>query len=477
MKNQQIEALIHQFKSIFNTTDVRVSALPQSGSNRKYYRIQNENQSAIGTINPDIRENEAFIYLSRHFNKYSIPVPKIFYYHKPDGIYLQEDLGDTRLYQFTGNKLTDGSIELYKSALRQLIHIQQTALTDLDFSVCYPRSSFDYQSMQWDLNYFKYMFLKLADISYDEQLLENDFNKLIQWLSGATDSFFMYRDFKSQNIMIYQKTPYFIDYQGGRKGPLQYDLASLLFEAKAGLPSETRQQLLDFYTHELEKNGLISKKDFLYTYYGFVLLRILQAFGAYGYRGFFEGKQLFLQSIAPGLQNIEWLLNNNHIPDQFTHLIDCLKQMTESPKLQQLKPYAPKGLTISVNSFSYRKGYPYDNTGNGGGHVFDCRVLPNPGRLEQYKMSTGKDPDVIAFLQKENIVDDFINDACSIVMRSVEEYQKNGYKHLQVNFGCTGGQHRSVYCAEETARRIKQTYHIPVTITHREQEQYGQNTL
>ena len=346
--------------------------------------------------------------------------------------------------------------------------IQYKAAKDFDFSICYPRYTFDRQSMHWDLNYFKYHFLKLAYTPFHEQKLEDDFQALIDFLSEAPSDFFLYRDFQSRNIMVKGDKVYFIDYQGGRRGALQYDVASLLFEAKTALSEETRNELLELYIDTFSEYSFFDAKTFMRYFPAFVLIRSLQAFGAYGYRGYFERKPFFLQSIPPAMANLKWLLTHFDLGVKLPHLTATLHQMTEQPVFQGL--LMPNGkLTVSVYSFSYRKGVPEDFTGNGGGYVFDCRLLPNPGMLDQFREMTGTDQPVIEFLQEKEEVGEFLRQVEKIVTASVDNYVKRRYEHLMISFGCTGGQHRSVYCAEQIARMLKKRNDIHVMLVHREQ--------
>jgi len=356
----------------------------------------------------------------------------------------------------------------YKKILDILPHFQIGAAKDMDFSVCFPRHAFDQNSMMWDLNYFKYYFLKLAGIIYDEQKLEDDFQSFCDYLLEADDQYFLYRDFQSRNIMIRGGEPWFIDYQGGRKGALQYDIASLLFDAKANLHPRQREELLDYYIESLQKHIPVEAESFRAHFYGFVLIRIMQAMGAYGFRGFYEKKPLFLQSIPYAKRNMLWLLENDKIPANTPYLKQIVEKIIKSPRLKQYdKPST--GLKVSIRSFSYKKGFPVDESGNGGGFVFDCRSLPNPGREAAYKKLTGKDAEVIEYLEIESAVGEFIENTSRIVERSVDAYLERGFTHLMVCYGCTGGQHRSVFCAERLAERLAEKFDVTIDLQHVEE--------
>ena len=446
-------------------------ALSASGSYRHYYRIKGKTGQAIGVYNQDRKENKAFFTFTEHFRNNGLNVPDVYEKNIDEGIYLLQDLGDITLFSLlTENKHKDSTrkkvIEFYKQSLEELIKFQVVAGKDLDYSVCYPRASFDRQSMQWDLNYFKYYFLKLTGIQFDEQKLEHDFLTLIIFLSKAETNYFMYRDFQSRNIMIYESQPYFIDYQGGRKGPLQYDIASLLFQAKANLPFDVRESLLDYYIEKLRDFIISDREEFIKYYYGFVLIRTLQVLGAYGFRGYYERKPHFIESIDFALKNVEWYLENVKLPVDIPELNKCLNKMVEHNK-QETAVRHGKTLTVEINSFSFKVGIPEDRSGHGGGFVFDCRVLPNPGRYEKYRQFTGLDKPVIDFLSKESAVDKFLLNVFEIADQAVDNYIKRNFDHLAINFGCTGGQHRSVYCAEKLKAHLEKKYDINIVLNHK----------
>jgi hypothetical protein len=270
---------------------------------------------------------------------------------------------------------------------------------------------------------------------------------------------------QSRNIMLVNNTPYFIDYQGGRKGPLQYDIASLLFDAKANLSHSLRQELLDYYIETINKYIAITKQDFIRFYYGFVLIRILQALGAYGFRGLYEKKEHFLLSIPYAVNNLEWLLLNQHIPLKIPELTKVIELIINQEKNKSKNKITHK-LKVTINSFSYRRGIPQDNTGNGGGFVFDCRTLHNPGKYDEYKNFNGNDKTVIDFLKNQKETFEFLSHIYAIIDKSVERYIDRDFSDLMINFGCTGGRHRSVYCAENMAKHLKEKYDITIELNH-----------
>jgi hypothetical protein len=360
-------------------------------------------------------------------------------------------------------------VEAYRKVVGVLPRFQIEAGRDLKYKVCYPRASFDRQSIAWDLNYFKYYFLRLAGIAFNEQALEDDFDSLTNFLLSADCDHFLYRDFQSRNIMLRDGQPFFLDYQGGRKGALQYDIASLLYDAKADLPPALRQQLLDLYIEKISSLAGIKRDDFLRHYYAYVYVRILQALGAYGFRGFYERKAHFLQSVPYALKNLRWLLHNVRLPIALPTLMEAFNSMLASEKLQGLASEADN-LTVRITSFSFHRGMPKDESGHGGGFVFDGRGLPNPGREDRFKALTGKDAAVIDYLTQQESVHQFLASVLSLVDASVSEYQRRGFKSLMVSFGCTGGQHRSVFLAEQLAKRLRGRNGVEVVLRHRELE-------
>ena len=462
-----IKALFTQW---YGSEPLHLIPLPASGSNRQYFRLTASDVSVVAAFNPDKRENLAFIKLSCYFKKLGLPVPEILAEDADAHCYLITDLGDTTLFSLLPGHRTPESfdqsiMQLYKKAITLLPVIQVDAAKLIDFSICYPRHAFDRHSMMWDLNYFKYYFLKISGVPFDEQMLEDDFERFVKQLLRIPADYFMYRDFQSRNIMVEKDKVYFIDYQGGRKGPLGYDMASLLFDAKANIPFHQREALLEYYMDCLEEKIPVNRNDFRKSFYDLVIMRILQALGTYGFRGGVEKKSLFLQSVPYALQNLKWLAAHDHLPGHIPHLSKIIRDLAASAP-DEILPPIQKGLTLSICSFSYRQGIPADQSGNGGGFVFDCRALPNPGRQETYLKLTGKDAEVIHYLQAEPRVGKFVDNAMHMVEPAVENYLERGFNSLVVCFGCTGGQHRSVYCAELLARRLQEKYPIHIKLQH-----------
>lgn len=474
LKENKKALLIQMFEKWAGEEARSYVMLPPSGSYREYYRITGRTKTAMGAYNADLKENRAFLEFSDHFKSKGLPVPEIYERDDVNHVYLQEDLGDVTLYGFLlgmrkGKAFPIELIEFYKKTIAKLVCFQVKGGEGLDYSNCYPRKAFDKQSMLWDLHYFKYYFLKLARVPFDEQSLEDDYHQLIDFLLEADHDHFLYRDFQSRNVMVVNDEPWFIDYQGGRKGALQYDLASLLFDAKADIPHEVRKELLDYYVERLSEYKQVDKEEFVHHYYGYVLIRIMQAMGAYGFRGFYEKKEHFLKSIPYAINNLKYLLDNIDFKVELPTLLAALKNVTESEELKTIGQNETS-LTVKITSFSFKRGVPVDVSGNGGGFVFDCRAIHNPGRYPEYSDKTGKDEEVIAFFGKEPEMADFLQDVYSIVDKSVEKYISRGFKNLMVNFGCTGGQHRSVYSAEQLANHLQHKYKLVVDLKHVEQD-------
>jgi len=484
-----MDVLEKMFERHFHSPVVGVQPLQGQlgGSGRRIIRLAGDEVSAIGILYDVREENIAFLEFSRHFRRHGLPVPEIYGEDLEHAAYLEEDLGDTTLFDFlsknrAGADIAPAVVDAYCKALVALPRFQVEAGRDLNYKVCYPRARFDRQSISWDLNYFKYYFLRLAGIPFNEQALEDDFVRLTKFLLSAEQDYFLYRDFQSRNVMLRGGEPFFVDYQGGRKGALQYDPASLLYDAKADLPPELRRQLLDYYLDQLASFIPLERAVFMQHYYAYVYVRLMQALGAYGFRGFYERKAHFLQSVPYALKNVRWLLHNVELPIALPTLMDAFRGMLASEKLQTLasdtEPAGPQAtaadaptLTVSIFSFSFhRDGVPKDDTGNGGGFVFDGRSLPNPGREERFKALTGKDAPVSDYLNQQESVHRFFASVTSLVDASVSEYQRRGFKHLMVSFGCTGGQHRSVYLAEQLANHLRSKNGIEVVLRHRELE-------
>ena len=471
------ESLDQLFNDLFQTwSKVKPSQLlplAPSGSKRIYYRAVSDTKSAICAFNTDERENKAFTYLSEHFKKAGIPVPQIYGTGQNSQSYLQEDLGSVSLYSLLDSqtvKLSPKLLRLYEQVVEQLARIQIKGHEDLDYNKCLGPTAFDKQAILWDLNLFKYSFLKMANEPFDEALLEKDFHTFAGYLLEAPQDYFMFRDFQSRNIMIKEGKPFFIDYQGGRRGALQYDLASLLFQAKANLSPETRTHLLEVYLGAAGKLTPIDKVNFKKYYYAYAMVRSMQVLGAYGHRGLYERKKHFLESIPFAIKNITWLANQLDTDLEIPELRKIWKSLSEnksfSPPNKNFGKKSP--LRIDIKSFSYKHGIPETSSSHGGGFVFDCRFIHNPGRYEPYKKLTGRDESVINFLHQHSTMNTFLNDVRHIVEPAVENYLEREFDSLSVYFGCTGGQHRSVYAADQLANHLHDRYGVRVQLLHRE---------
>lgn len=452
-----------------NEEPQNIEELPSSGSNRRYFRLSGK-QSLIGVIGTCKEENEAFLYMDAHFISKGLPVPKVLLHSEDKMAYIQEDLGDTLLFNAIekGRKTTVFSEEekiLLSKTIRLLPDIQFAGADGMDFSKCYPASEFNARSILWDLNYFKYCFLKATGMEFLEDKLEDDFQRLTDVLLRSSSATFMYRDFQSRNVMIKDGEPWFIDFQGGRKGPVFYDVASFLWQAKANLPDSLRGELLEVYINALRKYTPVDKEYFYAQLRHFVLFRTLQVLGAYGFRGYFEKKPHFIQSVPFAIANLRSLLTVPY--PEYPYLNKILKELVG---LKQFTDDLQKHtLTVRVMSFAYKKGIPNDPSGNGGGFVFDCRAVNNPGKYERYKPFTGLDAQVIKFLEDDGEILTFLDHAYAMVDASVKRYVERGFTNLMVSFGCTGGQHRSVYCAQHMAEHINKKFNVKVELVHREQ--------
>jgi aminoglycoside/choline kinase family phosphotransferase len=495
-----------------------MTQISANGSNRSYYRCTGSTQTCVAAKNDDVRENEAFFYFAKILKEQGVRVPEVFAISDDRTIYLQEDLGDTTLYSYlqslhtADNNIGPETIRLYHHALDDLLTMQQLGKDGaIDFTRAYPRPRMDCQALQWDLNYFKYDFLKLLHVPFDEQLLEDDFHQFIDYLLNGDCDYLLYRDFQTRNIMT---TPdgrlYYIDFQGARQGSHLYDVASLLYSSKGKLTTQQRDELLNYYLDgfiekqsKVGKEGVSSSSDgsvihhsedkmsLCSRFYAYVLARMMQTMGAYGYRGLFERKDYFLNSIPLAVENLKVVLEQHplslHLPEleKVWHwLIDNVGLLREVANKNNVVSagdnasqlcLAPSSLFVHVFSFSFKHGYPKDNSGNGGGYAFDCRALPNPGRYEQYKKMTGKDLPVVQFLENEDNkakIDFFFDHAAAVVCQHVDNFIQRGFDNLMVGFGCTGGQHRSVYFAERVGRYLHQHYpNIMIDVSHCQQPQ------
>lgn len=477
--------LYRLFEQHFGSAPSDISKLAGAGSNRTYYRVTGTDRdgnsvSVIGTIGTDIAENEAFIYLSRHFSSLSLPVPEVLTETEDRSAYLQTDLGNDSLFDriSSGRKsgeFSEKEISLLEATVKMLPLIQFRGDKGLDYSQCYPSCCLDDKTINGDLSYFKYDFLKPSGLEFSERRLDNELSKLSGKLSGTlTDNCgFMIRDFQSRNIMVGENGLHLIDFQSGRKGPAVYDVVSFLWQAKAGIPTDLRNRLIDCYISEaLKINGSFCERRFRESLPYFVLFRLLQTLGAYGFRGLIERKVHFIQSIPTALLNLKSFLNEQFV-SEFPYLTLLASRLGDTlvlqPLIKELDLPSFDGLSVTVRSFSYKRGVPIDPFGNGGGFVFDCRAVHNPGRYEQYRRLTGRDAPVIRFLEEDGEINEFLNHSSSLVDASVERYIKRGFSSLTVDFGCTGGQHRSVYSAEFMARHLHEQFpQIRIVLHHRE---------
>ncbi|BAV10191.1 Phosphotransferase enzyme family protein [Filimonas lacunae] len=470
---EQVVNTIQEVFTSFNRQSIRrIEKLPQSGSDRIYFRIYTESESFIATYNLNIRENETFIQFSQHFVQAGLPVPAIYAWNEEKTIYIQQDLGvNSLLDKLEQHGHGDYAYKLFQKSLSQLARFQILGHKGLDYSLCLTAKEFGKQAILSDLLYCKYYFLDTLKLPYDKQGMLDDFDALSTYLTKTEYKYFMFRDFQSRNIIVNKDEVFFIDYQGGMQGALQYDVASLLWQAKAELSDEWKSYLLDFYMDEIDNllEKPIDRDLFVSQYNGYVLIRLLQVLGAYGFRGLFERKAHFLASIPLALRNLKWFVENKRIGISLPEFDKVLRIIVQDEMINRFEPATATEstpLVVKVNSFSYRKGIPVDVSDNGGGFVFDCRGILNPGRYTEYKPLSGMDKAVQDFLEQRTRMNEFLNSVKDIIDISVEDYISRGFESLMINFGCTGGQHRSVYAAEQVARHLRNKYKVKTVLQH-----------
>lgn len=471
--NQQISEL---YRQQFGAPPDTIEKIPQSGSDRVYFRVSGEKKNCIATWNKHIRENQTFIYFARHFRACNCPVPEVFGVGEEATLYLQEDLGDQSLLNCLDEKgHGDEVYTLFQQSLKALAHLQIEGHKGLDYEQCITSREFGKQAILADLLYFKYYFLDTLKTPYDKEQLISDFEALSTYLTHVDHKYFMFRDFQSRNIMVKDNQVHFIDFQGGMKGALQYDVASLLWQARAELPGEWKNQLLEDYMDYVEEllPQPIDRNRFSSQYNGYVLIRLLQVLGAYGFRGLFERKAHFLTSIPLALRNLRWFIQNKQVGivlPEFEKLLHIIITDEVIGRFEPRQATEETALVVKIASFSYKKGIPPDDSGNGGGFVFDCRSILNPGRFEPYKKLTGRDKEVKDFLEQQTRMPEFLNSIYNIADIAVEDYMQRGFESLTISFGCTGGQHRSVYAADALARHLRNKYKLKIELSHTVQD-------
>lgn len=468
---------IKSFFESFNSEKITgIEKLPKSGGDRIYFRIFTDVNTYIATYNENLKESETFLYFTNHFQKIQAPVPHIYYTSSNGQMYIQQDFGPVSLLNELEKYGQDDYVfSLFQKSLKALSYLQIKGFRDLDYSYCLTSKEFGKQAILSDLLYFKYYFLDTLKIPYDKEKLIDDFEALSNYLTHVEHKYFMFRDFQSRNICIQNEQVHFIDYQGGMKGALQYDVASLLWQARANLSDDWKNSLLEYYmdcVSEILENP-IDRNRFVSQYNGYVLIRLMQVLGAYGFRGLFERKAQFLTSIPLALQNIKWFLENKKMGialPEFERILNLIVQDEIINRFQPVQANETTPLVVTINSFSYLKtGYPKEKTKNGGGFVFDCRGLLNPGRFEEFKLLNGRDKAVIDFLEQQTEMPQFLNGVYNIVDISVEDYIKRNFESLTISFGCTGGQHRSVYAADALARYLRNKFKVKINLNHIEQ--------
>ena len=455
------------YKDIVGLLPVNVVKLSGDGSNRVYYRLSSGEESLIGVVGTCAEENRAFVVMSEKLCSCGICAPRVLAVSDDGLCYLQEDLGDVSLFMYMKDSRDRGlfsqrDTEMLCRVMSLLPDIQYKVAEGFDFSVCYPVMAFDRRTVMWDLNYFKYCFLKGVNIEFNEDLLENEMEYMATRLLKDAEEVFMYRDFQSRNVMIHNEKPYFIDFQGGRKGPIYYDVASFVGQARACYTEEVVEKMIDAYIVALKKYKEVDREAFMHELTIFRVFRLLQNLGTYGFRGLYEHKKAFIETIPAALAHLKEQLSL--LKGEFEYLKGLLDKIIALP---MFAPKCGKELVVDVLSFSYKRGIPDDYSGNGGGFVFDCRAIHNPGRYEPYKKLCGMDKPVIDFLEKESNIGDFLENAYALVDNMVDTYKRRGFTHIQVCCGCTGGQHRSVYSAEHIAHHVAEKFDVKVVVTHK----------
>ena len=458
------QRLIQLYIDTFGTPPQQVEKIPASGSNRQYYRMQ----KCVGCVGTSTEENDAFYYLAQLLEARHLPVPHVYAISDDQTCYLQEDLGNLSLYNFLKK---GGDPAVLHTVMKDLPRLQMEAASEDVYEHCYPQKYFDERTIHFDLNYFKYNYLKLTGVEFNEMLLEDDFDRLCYDLLAVEEQGFMYRDFQARNVMLKDGRPCYIDFQGGRRGPIYYDVASFLWQASAHYPDELKEKLIDTYLAALQHYIHIDKAVFLQRLRLFIFFRTLQVLGAYGFRGLWERKQHFIDSIPAALDNMKVCISWG-VADRYPSLKNTLQSLTSLNTIAPIQQ--PSTLRVRIFSFSYKspQGIPQDESGNGGGYVFDCRSTNNPGRYEEYKHLTGLDRPVIDFLEKDGEILTFLDSVYRLADFHVQRYIDRGFTSLMFSFGCTGGQHRSVYSAQHLAEHLHQKFGIEVHLCHREQNIY-----
>ncbi len=469
---------IKTFFESFNSEEIiNVEKLPKSGGDRIYFRISTKWNSYIATYNENLKECETFLYFTKHFSKINAPVPQIYFASQDGKMYIQQDFGPVSLLnELEKHGESDYVFSLFKKSLKALAWLQIKGFPDLDYSSCLTSKEFGKQAILSDFLYFKYYFLDTLKIPYDKEKLIDDFEALSNYLTHVEHKYFMFRDFQSRNICIQNGEVHFIDYQGGMKGALQYDVASLLWQARANLSDDWKNSLLEYYIDcagEILENP-IDRNRFINQYNGYVLIRLMQVLGAYGFRGLFERKVQFLTSIPLALTNIKWFIENKKMGislPEYERILNLIVQDKIISRFCPLQADESTPLVVTINSFSYlRTGYPREKSRNGGGFVFDCRGMSNPGRFEEFRILNGRDKPVMDFLEQQTEMPQFLNSVYNIVDISVEDYIKRNFQSLTISFGCTGGQHRSVYAADSLVRYLRNKFKVKIELNHIEQD-------
>lgn len=466
---REIKKLTTLYEDVYGCKPDRIDAIAKAGSGRRYYRMKRQGVcDVIATFGDDRSENKSFIYLSKHFAESGLPVPQIVGVSDDGHFYLQTDVGHRSLYDVLMECGVDSAegVELLKRTVEMLAQFRCNGSAGLDYSQCLD-AAMDRSAILSDLQYFRYCFLKTVGAERNVKRLNDEFEMFADEMAAAATDGVMLRDFQSRNVMVADDGSLsVIDFQGARRGPAAYDLVSLLWQSRLKLPESLRRQLVEHYIATAPE--IEDADEFRQSIARCVLLRTLQTLGAYGFRGLVERKELFVKSIPEALRTLQTL------PDSAWRSMPLLRTLIgHIAAMPRFSAGQSSGrLRVTVMSFAYKMGLPVDESGNGGGYVFDCRALHNPGRYDRYKPLTGRDEPVVEFMESNGDVESFLEAAFSMVDGSVEVYLRRGFTSLSVAFGCTGGRHRSVYCAERMASHLAEKFagkEIDTVLIHREQ--------
>jgi aminoglycoside/choline kinase family phosphotransferase len=334
-----IPLLSKHFQALTGAPPASVKVLKPHASDRRIYRLTNQVQTVVGVVNANSPENEAFVYLAGHFRSFDLPVPEVYHFAAKENLYLLRDLGDTTLLDFllserarTSHDFPESVACVYRQVLEHLVTFQVNAARSLDFNRCYPESLFSSPALLRDMIKFERELVARLLPDDSSTNLKTDFRTLVEFLAKAQSDFFLYRDFQSRNIMLVDQSPYFIDFQAGRKGPLQYDVVSLLYQSSTQLPENVRARLLEHYLDAVQGQLSLDRSAFMHYYSGFIVSRMLQVLGVYGSQGLGAGKEYFTKSIPGALHNLLRELTAPNFPINLPTLRNCAERLATAFK-------------------------------------------------------------------------------------------------------------------------------------------------